>query len=127
MMNARELLDMYKDKTCPKSVYNDNLQNVYDALEENGLLEKRIFEGNRTLAKFLFEVLCCLQFSEKNYGKKSFRLKDPRKFIEWATSFAKEEYLSRINKGQEWEDALVVATAETIKKLYNTLHNKNND
>lgn len=122
MMNARELLDGYKDETCPKCVYNENLQDIYDTLEDSGLLEKRIFEGNYSLAAFLFEVISYLQQSEKNNNKEHFRLKNPKMFIEWATAYGMEDYLYRISKGSNSDDAAFYARIKTKLGLYNILH-----
>ena len=97
MINARELLDRYKDKTYPKCTYNENLQDIYDTLEDGGLLEERIFEGNYSLAAFLFEAISYLQHSEKNNNKEHYRLKNPKMFIEWATAYGTENYLYKIN------------------------------
>lgn len=121
MMNARELLDRYKDKTYPKCTYNENLQDIYDTLEEDGLLEERIFEGNFSLAAFLFEIISYLQQSEKNNNKEHFRLKNPKMFIEWATAYGTEEYLYRIKENHS-NEAAFYARVKTKMDLYNILH-----
>ena len=125
-MNARELLDINKANEPSESVYNDNLQVIYNALDEDGLLESRIFEGNVSLAYFLFEVIKYTRDYERQTRMEHQRLKDPKKFMEWVTEYGKKIYFSILRNNEELEpsDAIGFVKRIVASKLYQVLHGR---
>lgn len=125
-MNARQLLDINKANEPSESVYNDNLHDIYNVLEEDGLLESRIFEGNVSLAWFLFEVIKYTRILEIQDRMEHQRLKDPKKFMEWVTEYGRENYFSILRNNEELgpSTAIGLVKGNVASKLYQVLHGR---